>query len=155
MFHAFCYNSQMKNNYSFEICARAVVIQNKRLLVCKNKAKNYYFFPGGHIEFNETAKEALKRELKEELGMKAKKFLYLGTIENIYTEDKIRHHEINLVFKTDISKLSSLSREDHIAFDFVDIRKLKREKIYPLVLRNALVKYLKNKKTFWASRNEK
>ena len=138
----------MASKNFFEICARAIIIQNNKLSVCKNKAKNYYFFPGGHIEFGETAKQALKRELKEELDIKAENFIYLGTVENIYTEDKIKHHEINLVFKVDAKKLSSISREDHIDFDFVDAKNLKREKIYPLALKNALIKWLKDKKTF-------
>lgn len=118
----------------------------------KIRRKIIIFFPGGHVDFGETAKNTLKRELKEELGIKVGHFFYLGTVENTFTEDKIRHHEIDLVFKVDVKKLFSMSKEDHIGFDFVDVRNLKHEKIYPLALRNALVKWLKDKKTFWASR---
>lgn len=145
----------MANKYFFEICARAIIVQNHKLLVCKNKARNYYFFPGGHIEFGETAKDALKRELKEELGLKIEKLEYAGTVENIYAEDKIKHHEINLVFKVNAGKLKSKSRENHISFDFIELKKLKNNKIYPIVLRNALIKSLKDKKQFWASFKEK
>lgn len=135
----------------FEACARAIIIYNGKLLVCKNKSKNYYFFPGGHIEFGEKAEQALKRELKEELDINVSHFLYIGTVENIFKEGRVRHHEINLVFQADIKKMVSVSKEEHIDFDLIKIKNLKREKIYPLALKNSLAKWLKNKKIFWAS----
>lgn len=41
-------------------------------------------FPGGHIEEGETEKEALFREMKEELGIKIKQYHFLG---DFYYED--------------------------------------------------------------------
>jgi len=35
-------------------------------------------FPGGHIEVGETEKEALLREMKEELGVEIREFSFLG-----------------------------------------------------------------------------
>lgn len=145
----------MQSKYHFEVCSRAIIIYNGKLLVCRNKLKNYYFFPGGHIEFGEKAEQALKRELKEELGISISRFLYMGTVENIYKEDGVKHHEINLVFRADIKKITSVSKEKHINFDFIKINNLKREKIYPLALKNILVKWLKDKKTFWSSQGKR
>ena len=138
----------MKKEKIFEVCARAVIIRNGKLLVCRRKDRNYFFFPGGHIEFGETAANALKRELKEELGVKADKLSYMGTMENIYTEHGNKHHEINLVFKAGAGKFPSVSKEDHLVYEFLDLKNLKKEKIYPLVLRDAVVRWLKNKKIF-------
>lgn len=49
----------------------AVIVKDGRILCAKRGSKktlaNYWEFPGGKIERNETAEEALKRELKEEL----------------------------------------------------------------------------------------
>ncbi len=50
----------------FEVCVRGVIIRRGKILVCRHKEKKYYFFPGGHIDFGETAEAALLRELKEE-----------------------------------------------------------------------------------------
>jgi 8-oxo-dGTP diphosphatase len=141
----------MKNKNIFEICARAIIVCNGKLLVCRRIDRNYHFFPGGHIEFGETAERALKRELKEELGMKADKFSYMGTVENIYSEHANLHHEINLVFRAGAGKFPSVSKEDHLVYKFLDLKNLKKEKIYPLVLRDAVAKWLKNKKKFWMS----
>lgn len=78
----------------------------------------------------------------------------MGTVENIYREDGVKHHEINLVFRADIKKMATASKEEHINFDFIKIKNLKREKIYPIALKNVLVKWLKDKKTFWASQGK-
>jgi 8-oxo-dGTP diphosphatase len=144
----------MKNKNIFEICARAIIIRNGKLLVCRIKGNDHHFFPGGHVEFGETAKQALERELKEELGVKAKKFGYIGTMENIYSEHGNKHHEINLVFKAGDGKFAAESKEDHLVYKFVDLKSLKKEKIYPLVLRDAISKWLKDKKNFWMSFSE-
>ena len=67
----------------FEICARAIIRHRGKILVCRAKKSKFYFFPGGHIEYGETATAALKRELKEELGVRLKRASIMGTVENI------------------------------------------------------------------------
>jgi len=65
----------MENQYrnELEICVRAVIRKRGKILVCWHKLKKYYFFPGGHLDFGETAESALIRELKEELDIRIKK----------------------------------------------------------------------------------
>ena len=48
----------MKNE--IEVCARAIIKHGNKILVCKNKEKDYYFFPGGHIDFGENAEGEMK-----------------------------------------------------------------------------------------------
>lgn len=135
----------------FEICIRTIIRRGNRILVCKNKKKGYYFFPGGHLEFRESIQKAILREMKEELGIKLKKFSFIGVIDNIFEEDGQKHHEINLVFDAAVDKLNDKSREDHLEFILMNLRQLAREKILPVALKKAMTKWLKNKKVFWAS----
>ncbi len=138
-----------KNN--FELCVRAIIQQNGKILVCKNKEKNYYFFPGGHINFGESAERALRRELKEELYISIKTISFIGAIENIFMEEKIEHHELDLIFSVKAENVRDKSKEDHIDFLFFDTKRFAREIIFPLALRDNIVKWLKNRKIFWAS----
>jgi mutator protein MutT len=49
--------------------AGGILIQNRKLLVVKSENEEMYFAPGGKIEKNETPKQSLVRELKEELAV--------------------------------------------------------------------------------------
>jgi len=141
----------MTNKNSFELCVRAIIRHNGKILVCKNKKKDYYFFPGGHINFGETAKGALRRELKEELYISIRNISFTGAIENIFREKGRKHHELNLVFNVKVKKVKDKSKEDHIDFFFFDTKRFAKENIFPLALRDNIIKWLKNKKIFWAS----
>lgn len=143
------------NNYEnkFEVCVRAVIKYQGRILVCWHKKHKYYFFPGGHIELGEKAEEALIRELKEELNISIKKSLFIGTVENLYFHDGQKHYEINLVFSVLVNKVSDKSLENHIDFVLMDRKRFVREKIFPVALKKTVIKWLKNKKIFWASQS--
>jgi len=146
----------------FELCVRGIIKWQGKILVCWNKEKKYYFFPGGHIDFGETASAALVRELKEELDITVKKSSFIGIVENIYTEKQDKHkkhiekhHEINLVFSVSAEKTRDKSLEDHIDFVFLNKKEFKKEKILPLALQKNIINWLKNKKIFWASQIDK
>lgn len=53
------------------IRAAALIVRDGKVLLIhrKKEGKEYWVFPGGGIEDNETAEEALKREVKEELNL--------------------------------------------------------------------------------------
>lgn len=142
-----------KHKNEVEICARAVIRNRGKILVCWHKLKKYYFFPGGHVDFGEAAESALMRELKEELDIRVKKVSFIGIVENIYKDkdDKEKHHEINLVFEVFAEKTKDKSKEDHIDFVFLDSKEFQKEKILPLSLRKSIIKWLKDKKIFWES----
>lgn len=133
----------------FELCVRGIVQKENKILVCKNKENDYYFFPGGHIEFGETAKQALIRELNEELNILVKKVSFIGMGENIFSQEDQKHHEINLVFEVLTDEVEDKSKEDHIDFFFFDKERFSKEKILPISLKEAIIKWRKDKKLFW------
>lgn len=47
----------------------AIIIKNNKLLVVKNHKASYFYSVGGRVKYNETCEEAIKREIKEELGI--------------------------------------------------------------------------------------
>ncbi len=63
------------------------------LLCHSRKWRDYYTIPGGHIELGERIEEALKREVKEEVGLDVEPVRLLLMQEAIYSEEfhKRRH----------------------------------------------------------------
>lgn len=51
----------------------AIVIQNKKLLIAKDKGEEVFFIVGGRMEPGETEIETLHREVKEEINCKIAK----------------------------------------------------------------------------------
>ncbi len=134
-----------------DILVRALIQKDKKILVCKRVDKNYYFFPGGHVDFGESTKRALKRELKEELGLSFLKSQFIGGCEHRFIEDGKKYHEINLVFEVQTNKISTKSKENHLHFFLMTKNQIKRERVLPIVLKNSILKWLDNKKPFWVS----
>lgn len=141
----------MKYKKEIKILVRAIIQDKGKVLVCRKTGKKYYFFPGGHIEFGESAKKALARELKEELGIRIKKSFFIGVSEHRFTEDKVKYHEINLSFQVFPKKLNTESKESHLRFFIFNKNQLVKENVLPRPLKKAILKWLKNKKLFWAS----
>ena len=58
-------------NANIETIARGVCLRAGHLLLCLPAKGGRSYLPGGHIEFGETGRRALVREIKEELGLDA------------------------------------------------------------------------------------
>lgn len=59
----------LENKYKFRKSARAVLLNDKGEVSIQHVTKwNYYKLPGGGVEIGETEKEALFREIMEEVG---------------------------------------------------------------------------------------
>lgn len=145
-------NQENSNNKHIEVLVRGIIKNNEgKVLVCRKKGRNYYFFPGGHVEYGESAKNALARELKEELGVEIKEIFFLGGTEHEFTEDNQERHEINLIFSVKLEKLKIESKENHLQFFLLAEEELKKEIVFPEILKENILKWSENKKIFWAS----
>lgn len=68
-----------------EVVVGALIYNDKgEILLVKNpKWGDYWVIPGGHIELNETAEEAVKREVKEETGLGLKNIEFARYLDAI------------------------------------------------------------------------
>ncbi len=138
----------MSANKEIEFLARGVLICKGMLLVCHNKKKGNYFLPGGHIEFGERAKEALRREIEEEIGMSVSIGRFLGAAEHSFVWRQQRTCEINLVFELRMRSLNPFrrvpSKEEKLEFLWMPLSRLNRTKLEPFTLRKQIPAWLKN-----------
>ena len=139
-----------------EIIARGVLVRDGHVLLCHNRKKKNYFLPGGHIEFNEGAKAALRREIREETGLKNSVGRFLGASEHTFKYKGRRVCEINIVFEFSIrgARVSRRvpSAEKNLEFIWAPLRKLSRSRIAPRTLVPDLPDWLMNRNsTRWGS----
>ena len=126
-----------------ETIARGVCVKDGKVLLCHPKDRSYAYLPGGHIEFGETGREALVREMKEETGLDATAGDLLGVVESQFVQKGERHCEINLIYKMSlVSGLSSSSPlsalEDWICFDWVECDKIDSVNLLPPEMKRQL-----------------
>ena len=83
--------------------AAGIIIKNRKLLVEKDFDKDFYVSPGGKLENDETPKEALVRELKEEfeINVDRKDLKFFGEFHASASgqEDRVVHMNVFLVKK--------------------------------------------------------
>ena len=122
-----------------ETIARGVCVIDGKVLLCYPKDRSYSYLPGGHIEFGETGREALVREMKEETGLDATAGDLLGVVESQFVQKGEKHCEINLIYEMEIESKSEVeveqrtvqSLESWICFDWVDCDKIDSANLLP------------------------
>ncbi|WP_433202710.1 NUDIX hydrolase [Dactylosporangium sp. CS-047395] len=106
----------MNANPAIRPIALAVVRRGDAILVFEGwdetKQQTFYRPLGGGIEFGEPAADAVRRELREELGVELYNVELLGVLENIFTAFGRPGHEIVFVFTADVVDAAIYTAED-------------------------------------------
>ena len=100
--------------------AVAAFVRNERgdLLVCirgKEPAKGTYDLPGGFVDYRESASDAVRRELEEELGVPVTDDKYLFSIPNRYEYSGIVIPTLDLFFECRLADNSAIIASDDVA----------------------------------------
>lgn len=139
-----------------ELITRGVLADKDSVLLVRQKEAATAFLPGGHIAFGESAKAALLREIKEEVGITVEVKDFLGVVEHSWEDETGLNHEINLIFRIecevlDLSKSPS-SEESHLEFFWQPLDDLASVRLEPFALIELLPCWLRKKpKTGWGS----
>jgi ADP-ribose pyrophosphatase YjhB (NUDIX family) len=76
------------------------------------KGERFYGPPGGGIEFQEYAIDALRREMREELDAELSEVEFLGVIENVFTHQGRSKHEIAFIYRARFADPSYYARDE-------------------------------------------
>lgn len=134
----------------FNYRATAVIVSGGYLLAMRDELYTHYYLPGGRIRLHETARDAVLRELREELNIEASVIRPLWVNENFFTLQPSgeRVHELGIYFLTDVSGCglpgsgnAPFSREEDgrvNTFFWIPFAELKNVELYPLFIRERI-----------------
>lgn len=145
-----------KKREGIELLARAAIFKRGRVLIVRRRGAANTFLPGGHIEWLEPARAALRRELMEETGRDLCAGRFLGCIEHAFGPGSKRTHEINLLFSVSASGLPErvVSREPKLHFFWQPLGKLGAVDLQPQVLQRLLPRLAIRKRPAWGGTME-
>lgn len=134
-----------EDNFFFIYRVSALIFNKDKtkILLFYGDDMDYYMLPGGKVHQLEKSKDAIKREIFEELGFKDLEFNLVGISEEIVKEEENDIQQLTLtykaIYKDEIYKETFKSIEsDWINFKWVDIKELNNYKIHPSNVKNMI-----------------
>lgn len=134
-----------EDNFFFIYRVSALIFNKDKtkILLFYGNDSDYYMLPGGKVHQLEKSKDAIKREIFEELGFKDLEFNLLGISEEIVKDEENDIQQLTLtykaIYKDEIYEETFKSIEsDWINFKWVDIKELNNYKIHPSNVKNMI-----------------
>ena len=126
--------------------AAFIVNEAGELLVCrraKNPAKGTLDLAGGFVDNDETAEEALKREINEELGAQATDARYLFSLPNKYEYSELTVPTLDLFYECTLQSTENLTPSDDVEeCFFVPLKEIDVELFGLKSIKEGLARYL-------------
>ncbi|HPA13926.1 MAG TPA: NUDIX domain-containing protein [Desulfobacterales bacterium] len=112
----------------------------------KDPMKGSLDLPGGFVDVLETAEEALKREIKEELNLEIKEFQFFASSPNRYRFDGIVYFTLDLAFLCKIVSFDDIKPDDDAAdYIFLPPAQINLEEVGFESIKNIIASYRKQK----------
>ena len=126
-------------NTVFGVRATALILQNGKLLVTKDKGK--YYTIGGAIQVNESTEDAVVREVREELGVKAQAGQLAFVVENRFEQAGVHFHNIEFHYFVDLLERAPLTMQEdakRLPCRWIALNQLHTVPLKPTFLKTAL-----------------
>ena len=128
--------------------AKALIIKDGKMAAIKirDAGEEWYIIPGGGQESEETLREAVCREVLEELGIAVECRDLLFVVEGVHGEG---FHRVDLVFYCefidDIPDAVPHSDINQVGIEWLDISELNLKPLYPSRLRRQIMYFYEGK----------
>ena len=138
-------------NYFINACAAVagIITNSDRSILLTVRAKQPELgkldLPGGFINLNETAEDALAREIKEELNLEIEKIKYFCSIPNVYEYKGLNYNTLDLFYCCEVKGFSQIKVADDVSdYLFQKVDEIETDKIGFLSVRKGIELYAKN-----------
>jgi ADP-ribose pyrophosphatase YjhB (NUDIX family) len=103
-----------------------------------------YDLPGGFVDPGESAEDALRREIKEELGVTVSSSTYFCSSPNIYEYEKIKYNTVDIAYLCNVEDVTLAKAADDVgSILFINLKDIDLNKFGFQSIRNIVSKYLK------------
>ncbi len=108
------------------LAVAAVILKEGSVLLVKRAnepSKGEWSLPGGVVELGETAKQALRREIKEELSIEVRPKGIVDVVEKIVRDDRgrIRYHYVILEFMAEAGLMEPKPGSDVLDYKWMKV----------------------------------
>ncbi len=141
-----------KGDIRFNYRVVGIVFNKNWVLLHRAEEDDFWTLPGGRVELLEPSKDALKREMHEELGVEVCEGRLIWVVETFFKDGGILFHELGFYYLVELPKGCSLYRkrefwgkehleedkEIRLIFKWFSLDELEALPLYPRFLRKAL-----------------
>lgn len=148
----------------FKLRVCGIITKDNKILFSKSLINEGYVFPGGHVEIGETTKEAIVREIKEEINLDVNINSLFCIHENVYADkeygiaNEIAYYYIldtKQVLKDEPFNITEIDKGEIKTHDFIfiDIKDLVKMDVRPIAVCELLMKNINSNNNILLSDN--
>ncbi len=120
-----CFFNKIRKLKSPILAVDGLLVKGDKVLLVRRNIEPFqgcWVLPGGHVRYGEKVEEAIKREMKEELGLEVKVRKLLG----VYSDPKRdpRYHVVSLAFLLNRNKGEIRLNEEASEFKYFSLNRL-------------------------------
>ena len=125
-------NIDVNQKHRTRIAVRAVIMHENQITLAYLQKNHEFKFPGGGVEINETLEDALKREVKEEIGARVKSIkCKIGVVaeydnrnepDNEYFKMESHYYEVEIEHDLEKQELDKYENDLGFVFKSINIR---------------------------------
>ncbi|MEF8846870.1 MAG: NUDIX hydrolase [Candidatus Paceibacterota bacterium] len=116
------------NNKKPVLTTDGLITKGDKILLIKRDIepfKGFWVLPGGHVEYNEKVEQAIRREVKEELGVNVK----IKNLVGVYSDPERdpRYHSVSVAFYLKKTGGEFSLNEEATTFEYFHFENLPRK----------------------------
>ena len=138
------------SKFNFRVGAIILSRDKRKVLLHTIKGYDFYLLPGGRVEMNEDSTSAIRRELKEELGLENIQPSLRLYLEDFFKFNGENYHEFSINFFVQLDEKNGFLEDwdeflgvegEKYIFKWVEIDKLDSFTVKPAIMKKIIKNY--------------